>query len=81
MIAILLTTSPLAKLWQGCGGEGGRMAGTVQMPCESAVTEMDQNTFVGSSSENGTTMLQFDLRKLDSLHFSQFVARQYWWKH
>jgi hypothetical protein len=41
------------------------MAVTVQMQFESAVTEMYQNTFVGSSIENGTTIIQFDLRKLD----------------
>ncbi len=41
------------------------MAVTVQMQFESAVTEMYQNAFVGSSIENGTTLIQFDLRKLD----------------
>ena len=41
------------------------MAVTVQMPFESAVTDMYQDTFVGSSIENGTTIIQFDLRKLD----------------
>ena len=41
------------------------MAVTVQMQFESAVTEMYQDTFVGSSIENGTTIIQFDLRKLD----------------
>ena len=41
------------------------MAVTVQMQFESAVTEMYQNAFVGSSIENGTTIIQFDLRKLD----------------
>jgi hypothetical protein len=40
------------------------MAVTVQMQFASAVTEMYQNAFVGSSIENGTTILQFDLRKL-----------------
>ena len=38
---------------------------TVQMQFESAVTEMYQDAFVGSSIENGTTIIQFDLRKLD----------------
>src|ERR671931_462024 len=38
---------------------------TVQMQFESAVTEMYQNAFVGSSIENGTTIIQFDLRKHD----------------
>ena len=41
------------------------MAVTVQMQFESAVTEMYQNAFVGSSIENGATIIQFDLRTLD----------------
>jgi hypothetical protein len=41
------------------------MTVTVQMQFESAVTEMYQDAFVGSSIENGTTIIQFDLRKLD----------------
>ena len=41
------------------------MAVTVQMQFESAVTEMYQDAFVGSSIENGTTIIQFDLRKHD----------------
>src|SRR5919198_946220 len=41
------------------------MAVTVQMQFESAITEMYQDAFVGSSIENGTTIIQFDLRKLD----------------
>ena len=41
------------------------MAVTVQMQFESAVTEMYQDTFVGSSIESGTTVIQFDMRKLD----------------
>src|SRR4029453_9158057 len=32
---------------------------------ESVVTELYQDAFVGSSIENGTTIIQFDLRKLD----------------
>jgi hypothetical protein len=39
------------------------MAVTVQMQFESAVTEMYQEAFVGSSIENGTTMITCDLRK------------------
>jgi Transposase len=35
------------------------------MQFESAVTEMYQNAFVGSSIENGATIIQFDLRQLD----------------
>lgn len=41
------------------------MAVTVQMQFESAVTEMYQEAFVGSSLENGATIITFDLRKLD----------------
>jgi hypothetical protein len=41
------------------------MAVTVQMPFESAVTAMSQDTFVGSSIESGTTIMQVDLRNLD----------------
>jgi hypothetical protein len=39
------------------------MAVTVQMQFTSAVTERYQDAFVGSSMENGTTMIIFDLRK------------------
>jgi len=41
------------------------MAVTVQMQFESAVTEIYEDAFVGSSIENGTTIIQFDLRTLD----------------
>jgi hypothetical protein len=41
------------------------MAVTVQMQFESAVTERYQDAFVGSSIENGATIITFDLRKLD----------------
>jgi hypothetical protein len=41
------------------------MAVTVQMQFESVVTELYQDAFVGSSIENGTTIIQFDLRKRD----------------
>jgi hypothetical protein len=41
------------------------MAITVHMQFESAVTEMYQDAFVGSAMENGTTIIQFDLRKHD----------------
>ena len=41
------------------------MAVTVQMQFESVVTERYQDAFVGSSIENGTTIIQFDLRNLD----------------
>jgi hypothetical protein len=41
------------------------MALTVYMQVESVVTQMYQDTFVGSSIENGTTIITFDLRHLD----------------
>jgi Transposase len=41
------------------------MAVTVQMQFTSAVTEMYQDAFVGSALENGTTIIQFDLRQHD----------------
>jgi len=41
------------------------MAVTVQMQFASAVTEIYQDAFVGSSMENGTTIITFDLRKHD----------------
>src|SRR3989475_3903108 len=47
------------------GGEGGRMAVTVQMQFASVVTELYEDAFIGSSIENGTTIIQFDLRKRD----------------
>jgi hypothetical protein len=36
------------------------MAVTVQMQFESVVTEIYQDAFVGSSIENGTTIIQFE---------------------
>ena len=51
--------------WQVGSGEGGQMAVTVQRQFESVVTEMYQDAFVGSSIENGATIITFDLRKLD----------------
>ena len=41
------------------------MAITVQMQFESVVTEMYEDAFVGSSIENGATIMTFDLRKHD----------------
>ncbi len=41
------------------------MAVIVQMQLESVVTEMYQDAFVGSSIENGATIITFDLRHLD----------------
>jgi hypothetical protein len=45
--------------------QGGRMAVPVPRQFESVVTEMYQDAFVGSSLENGATIITFDLRKLD----------------
>jgi hypothetical protein len=44
------------------------MAVTVQMQFESAVTERYQDAFVGSSIENGATIITFDLRQRDLHH-------------
>src|SRR5712691_955968 len=41
------------------------MAVTVQMQFTSAVTELYQDAFGGSAMENGTTIIQFDLRQHD----------------
>src|SRR5215831_18742377 len=60
-----LLSSPPRIPWHVYGGEGGQMAVTVQMQFESVVTALYQDAFVGSSIENGTTIIQFDLRKLD----------------
>jgi hypothetical protein len=49
------------------------MAITVQMQFESAVTEMYQDAFVGSSIENGVTIITFDLRQHD---FQQELGTQ-----
>ena len=49
------------------------MAITVQMQFESAVTELYEDAFIGSSIENGTTIIQFDLRKHD---FQQELGTQ-----
>src|SRR2546425_6799222 len=54
------------------------MAVTVQMRFESAVTEIYQDAFVGSSIENGTTIIQFDLRKHDHQRELGTQARLCW---
>src|SRR5499427_3402078 len=58
-------SSPSRIPGQAYGGAGGQMAITVQMQFTSAVTEIYQDAFVGSSIENGTTVIQFDLRQHD----------------
>src|SRR5256886_8812396 len=56
------------------------MAITVQMRFESAVTEIYQDAFVGSSIENGMTMITFDLRQHDFQQELGTQARLYWRK-
>src|SRR3989449_2614014 len=60
-------------------GEGGQMAVMIQMQFASAVTEIDEDAFVGSSRENGTTMIMFALRQHD---FHQELGTQatLWWR-
>jgi hypothetical protein len=58
----MLLSSPPRIPWHVSGGEGGQMAVTVQRQCESVVTELSQDAFVGSSSDNGTTIIQFGCR-------------------
>lgn len=55
------------------------MAVTVQMQFTSAVTEMYQDAFVGSSMENGTTMITFALRQHD-LHQELGTQGRLWWR-
>ena len=56
------------------------MALTVQTQFESVVTEMYQEVFVGSSMENGTTLIKFDLRKLDFQREFGTTSTIYWRK-
>ena len=58
-------SSPLLLQWHVCGGSGERMAVTVQRPFELVILEMSQDACVGSSIDNGTTIITFNLRKLD----------------
>ena len=56
------------------------MAVTVQMQFESAVTELYEDAFVGSSIENGTTIIQFDLRKQDFQRMLETTSTICWRK-
>jgi Transposase len=56
------------------------MTVTVQMQFTSAVTEMYQDAFVGSSMENGTTIITFDLRQHDFQQELGTQARLCWRK-
>ena len=60
-------------------GEGEQMAVTVQMQFASAVTELYQDAFIGSLMENGTTIIQFDLRKHD-FHQELGTKVPLWWR-
>jgi hypothetical protein len=55
------------------------MAVTVQMQFTSAVTERYQDAFVGSAIENGTTIIQFDLRQHD-FHSELGPQAKLWWR-
>jgi len=55
------------------------MAVTVQMQFTSAVTEMYQDAFVGSSIENGTTIIQCDLRQHD-FHYELGTQAEICWR-
>ena len=61
-------------------GEGARMAVTVQMQFESAVTELYEDAFVGSSIEKGTTILQFDRRTRDVQRVLETTSTLCWRK-
>jgi hypothetical protein len=54
------------------------MAVTVQIEFESVVTQMYQDVFVGSTIENGTTLITFDLRQLDFQHEFGTTSTIYW---
>src|SRR5207244_6587612 len=71
---------PQCIQWHVCGGEGERMAVTVQMQFESVVTEIYEDAFIGSSIENGTTIIQFDLRKLDFQRVLETTSTICWCK-
>src|SRR5439155_4634545 len=75
----LPVSSPRRIPWHVWGGEGGQRAVTVPMQFTSAVTEMSQDACVGSSMENGTTIITFDLRQHD---FQQACGTQgrLWWR-
>ncbi len=55
------------------------MAVTVQMQFTSAVTERYQDAFVGSAMENGTTIIQFDLRQHD-FHYELGTTAKICWR-
>jgi hypothetical protein len=86
LLSLLVAEKPLTLSsgqpieWPIRGGEGDEMAVTVQTQFESVVTEMYEEAFVGSSIENGTTLIKFDLRKLDFQRESGITSSIYWRK-
>jgi Transposase len=56
------------------------MAVIVQRQFTSAVTEMSQDAFVGSAMENGTPIIQFDLRQHDFHYELRTTAKICWRK-
>jgi Transposase len=56
------------------------MAVTVQRQFESAITEMYQDAFVGSSIENGATIITVDLRQREFHHELEAPSTLYWRK-
>ena len=56
------------------------MAVTGPRQFESVVPEIDEDALVGSSIENGPTMIQFDLRKLDLQRVLKTTAALCWRK-
>ncbi len=56
------------------------MAITVQMQFESAVTALYEDAFVGSSIDNGTTIIQFDLRTQDYQRMLETTSTICWRK-
>ncbi len=54
------------------------MAVTVQIEFESVVTQMYEDVFVDSTIENGTTLIKFDLRKLDFQREFETTSTIYW---
>ncbi len=74
-------SSPLHSFSHGTSGvaQGGRMAVTVQRQCASVVTERAQDACVGSSIENGATILPFDLRQRDCQR-ALGATSPVWWR-
>ena len=60
--------------------KGDEMVVTVQTQFESVVTQMYEEAFAGSSIENGTTVIKFDLRKLDFQRECRITSTIYWRK-